>query len=336
MRTLILSLCLFISPHLILIHRCSKVQNCLHAYYLAIYPVLHLSKIRHGNRLQRQVSLNMPRLHSLTPILPLVLTTVSFAFILLSITSSTWSVQHVYPRLAGLESWDKPIYTRERSPFQICGVSSTTESSADANNSTTVKTYTVSCQKFAAFGFGKTSCETQFALQSFDQARAGDERLCQQIHKSGNLVIAGTTFISLGFLLTLVMTLLAAVTSKSSAAPQPSSSGESTAHHQNKTARKSGFTPFLALLLISSLAVGALTTILSQFYAIIAFIQSQPPNGAWASARGDVTDASLDPGAGPWVEGVVLRAYLTVAWVFAGAAAVTAGGVCRLPRWDRL
>ena len=278
----------------------------------------------------------MPRLLRIaSPAIPFILATLAFAFTLLSLTSRDWSSQNAFDPSLDMTDWAKPLFSRYRSPFQICEVSRADTASTAANESTTISTYTLSCQKYDAFGFGKTSCESVYALKGYTEARAGDQRLCQQIHKSGNLIITSTTFIGLGFMLVLLLTLLSLQPIKSSTSSAPPTNGDATGHVTSHK-KKSGVTPLLNLVIVTSLSIGAITAFLSQFYGILAFIQSQPPNGAWASGRGNVIDPTQDNASGPWVEGVVLKAYLTCTWVFAAFGAVSAGAVWRLPRWEKL
>lgn len=278
----------------------------------------------------------MPRLlHTASPIIPFIFALIAFVFALLSITSPEWSTQDAFDPSLDMIEWVEPLYSRSRSPFRICEASRADTTSA--NDSTVTSTYTISCQKYEAFGVGKTSCESVHALQSYTPARTGDYRLCQQIHKSGNLIITSTTFIGLGFTLILLLTLLSLQPIKSSSSTSHTANGETTTHAAPPSQkRKSSITPYFNLVVITSLSIGAITALLSQFYGILAFVQSQPPNGAWASGRGNVIQGNQEISYGPWVEGVVLKAYLTCAWVFAAFAAGSAGAVWRLPRWEKL
>src|SRR5258708_221188 len=120
----------------------------------------------------------MPRLiHTVSPAIPFILATLAFAFTLLSLTSREWSTQKSFDPSLDMTDWAKPLFSRSRSPFQICEPSREDSSSTASNDSTVTTTYTLSCQKYAAYGFGKTSCESVYAIKSYNEARAGDERL---------------------------------------------------------------------------------------------------------------------------------------------------------------
>lgn len=271
----------------------------------------------------------MARLRKLGPALPLLFTTLSFIFILVAITSPSWSIRNYYDESKPNEERVKPIYTERRSPFQYCTGNKT--EITNATDSTVTTTWEVVCRKYKAFGRGKTSCELPSALGMAVAQNVGDPRQCQQIHRSGNLVIASTTFISLGLIIMLALSILSLFPFQKSTGTSGTTE-ESVTHTSEKREKKSTITPLLAFALIASLAIGALTAVLSQFYAILAFTMSAIPNGAFASSGTAAAQDSADP----WIEGVALTSYMTVAWVFAGAGAVTAGAVWRMPRWERL
>jgi hypothetical protein len=255
-------------------------------------------------------------------VLPFVFAALAFAFTVVTITSRDWARQKHYDPSLDMKDWETPIYNIYRSPFQICEVTKD-----NPNENTT--TYVLHCNTFDAFGFGKTSCETVFATQNYGAAHTGDERLCQQVHRAGNLAITSTTFITLGFTLTLLMTLVGCT---SGSADSTTAADGSSDHHGRK---RPFYTPYINFVLITSLSIGATCGLLSQFYGVLAFIQSQPPNGAFASGRGNVIDPTQDNASGPWIEGTALKAYLTCAWVFSAFAAGAAGAVWRLPRWEK-
>jgi hypothetical protein len=256
-----------------------------------------------------------------------IFASLAFAFTVITITSRDWAQQNHFDNALDMKNWSKPIYRTYRSPFQICTVSQDT-----ASDNTTI--YTEHCNVFDAYGFDKTSCETVFATQNYSAAQTGDERLCQQIHFAGNLAITSTTFISLGFVLTLLMTLACCASSPAAHSEhvnEDEPSATTVQHHR----RRPTYAPYMNLILITSFAIGATAALLSQFYGILGFIQSQPDNGLFASARGNVIDPTQDDNHGPWIEGRALKIWVTCAWVFAAFAAGAAGAAWRLPRWEK-
>jgi hypothetical protein len=265
----------------------------------------------------------------LSPLPAFIFACIAFSFTIVTITSRDWTRQEWYDPSLDAKLWATPIYSIYRSPFQICNV-------ATGQNGN-ITTYTLQCNVFHAYGFDKTSCETVFATQNYSAANTGDERLCQQIHYAGNLSITSTTFICLGFVLTLLMTVVASTISSSSA--EDGDGGvkdgmpDTPTAHQHR--RRPTWPAFVNLVLITAFAIGATTGLLSQFYGILAFIQSQPNNGAFAASRGNVIDPTQQNNHGPWVEGHALKYWVTCAWVFSALAAGAAGSIWRLPKWEK-
>ena len=265
-----------------------------------------------------------------TPLIPFVFTTLAFAFTIMSITSRDWASQKHYDPSLDMKDWKSPLYSIYRSPFKICVMNK----DVSVTNTTT---YTLQCNSFHPYGFDKTSCETVFATQNYSAANTGDERLCQQIHSAGNLAITSTTFIGVGFLLTLIMTIMAYVFVAS-----PNSQANANVDTSNDLENRDGatataastrpsYTQYINLVLILCLSIGGICGLLAQFYGILGFVQSQPDNGAFASGRGNVFDPTQDNAHMPWIEGTVLRSYLTCAWVFSAFAAGAAAAVWSLP-----
>ena len=105
-------------------------------------------------------------------------------------------------------------------------------------------------------------------------------------------------------------------------------------HHQERHGRSNPALAYVNLLLILFLVIAVLTTVISQYYAILGFIQSLPNNSDFASSRGqDSTDEATHGDHGPWEQGKALSVYLTCAWGFALAAGVIAGKVWPVPNW---
>jgi len=268
----------------------------------------------------------------LHPLPPIIFACLAFAFTVVTITSRDWARQYHFSTSESIE-WNKPLYSLYRSPFQICELKD--------ENSTS---YNLHCYVYDAYGFGKTSCESLFATQSDEAAQTGDLRLCQQIHRAGNLAITATTFISLGFLCTLLMTILAYTYSPSKAAAEIAEA-EANNHeskdgvvaastHHRRHHKYPKYPSYVNLVLITAFAIGATATLLSQFYGILAFTESAPDNALFAG--GKAQPFSLDDNKhAPWIEGRVLSAYATCAWVFAAFAAGAAGAAWRLPRIEK-
>jgi hypothetical protein len=265
----------------------------------------------------------------LSPLPAFIFACIAFSFTIVTITSRDWTRQEWYDPSLDAKLWATPIYSIYRSPFQICNVA--------AGQNGNITTYTLQCNVFDAYGFDKTSCETVFATQNYSAANTGDERLCQQIHYAGNLSITSTTFICLGFVLTLLMTVVASTISSSSAEDGDGGVKDGTpdTHTAHQHRRRPTWPALVNLVLITAFAIGATTGLLSQFYGILAFIQSQPNNGAFAASRGNVIDPTQQNNHGPWVEGRALKYWVTCAWVFSALAAGAAGAMWRLPKWEK-
>ncbi|ORY08605.1 hypothetical protein BCR34DRAFT_616332 [Clohesyomyces aquaticus] len=123
----------------------------------------------------------------------------SFVFMILSIISRDWARQNHYDPSLDQLAWKAPIFANFRSPFVVCSPKFT---GPDIRNATTIS---LTCLRYRPYGFGKTSCETVFATQSYQAAVTGDERLCQQIHCAGNLMIASSVFSGISLVLMLAM-----------------------------------------------------------------------------------------------------------------------------------
>ena len=277
-----------------------------------------------------------PLLRLIPSALPFIFSTIAFGFSLAAITSYDWAHQNHYDPRFDQTTWNpkKPIFILQRSPFVDCE-----GASKDS----------LSCHRYRAFGNGTTSCETLFVTKNWSAAVDGDERFCQQVHWTGNLAITSTTFIGLAFLITLIATGLILVltfgshsntstpsrvvaTSESVAEEKPAT----TSPNQQATAPQSLVLPYLNLFLILFAVIGAFAGYVSQFYGIMAFVQSQPDNGAFAVAKATQADITSNDAHSPWIQGRALSSYVTVAWVFSAAAATAAALVWRLPRVTKM
>lgn len=176
------------------------------------------------------------------------------------------------------------------------------------------------------------------------------------------LSIASSTFIGIGFLLTLTTSAIAALAILLSSAPDADESSpvdpetsvttgktEATNHHHHETRRPSHrkrpherylspTAPYLNVLLVFSFVFGAILAVFAQFYGVLAFVQSAPDNGAFASYGPFDTQIRVGNDTylhAPWVQGKAISVYASVAWVFAGLAAITASIVWRMPTLAR-
>lgn len=279
----------------------------------------------------------------------LLFSLLAFIFSILATTSHKWALRDYYETVVQ-EQWIHPNYTISRSPFRICTATPNYAQSvsSDGEPVLVLSNYTVACEGFSVHGTSKTSCELRSITKTDNATNVGDARLCQQIHDAGNYAISSTLFVSLGFLLTLGLSALtihknvlrssqtpATANLAHSSSDQDKQRGHETAaseperHGTQPQYLRTSIVNFVA---VSFLCIGAILAILSQFNGVLGFIQSAPNNADWASSAAG--NAKADGGYhGPWYEGVALRAYMTCAWTFALAAAVTASRAWRLPTW---
>lgn len=306
----------------------------------------------------------------LLPLSAFIFAILALVFSLLAITSKKWAVRDNYdPNFAPVD-WTKPIYTLYRSPFIICAahpVNNTvpTSSSAAATTAAASSTsspspiYKVDCTHYRPFGLNRTSCELEVATQTDTASTIGDARLCQQIHYAGNFGIASTLFIGLGFLMTgtmVAMTFLRArkgfpaTTEHGSQSHhgkvsaqdeiignEPGASSDAVGSHgHDRGARPSLVASHINLMLVLFFFIGFTTGLLSQYYAILGFMQSLPNQSDFASSTGSgaSTETNVHGNHGPWYQGVGLSVYATCAWAFTAAAGTTASRTWRLPRWN--
>jgi hypothetical protein len=262
---------------------------------------------------------------------------VSLTFSILALTSRKWALRHHYdPNLSDLD-WVNATYTQYRSPFKICNAFP-----VSSNNAASAQQYTQNCTHFKAYGFDKTSCELAIATQSDGANNIGDARLCQQIHLAGNFGIASSTFVGLGFLVTLALVASTFLNRPSTSQHHPdrgnveeseaTPSGKKKPEHRKENKAQAIFA-FINLMLVVFLAIAVITGLISQFYGILGFIQSMPNNSDFSSSRGqDVTDLGTHGDHGPWIQGKALSVYLTCAWGFGLATIGMASITWRLPR----
>jgi hypothetical protein len=277
-------------------------------------------------------------LRNIPPLVALSFAIVAFVFSLLAITSPKWAERDNFSPDDGQIDWVKPIYTLYRSPFIICTVRKNDNG-----------TYVRSCSHYKPFGYDKTSCELEVATQDDQATNIGDARLCQQIHYAGNFGITSTFFIGMGFLITTALIVLTAfrraggrtdARQETTVQEAANNSKEKTArqevrHHHQQRSRVAGY---LNLSLLVFYFIGVVAGLISQFYAILGFMQSLPNQSDFASSTGSgaSTETQVHGHHGPWRQGVALSVYGTCAWGFSIAAAAVARTTWQLPQWTVL
>jgi hypothetical protein len=273
----------------------------------------------------------------------------ALVFSLLTITSKKWAVRHNYDPSLNTLDWNNPIYTLYRSPFTVC-MAELVNSTLAVGSAASSTDYSVHCTRFRPRGFNHTSCELAIATQDDTAPTIGDARLCQQIHYAGNFGIASTTFIGLGFLLTLILAAYTLIkrpnflakpdTALAKAARQDDvSQGPSHPNADQQAtgviqARPSAWVAWLDLALLTFFFVGFATALLSQYYGVTGLIQSLPNNADFASsASGGADDVNTHGSHGPWYQGIGLSVYATCAWGFSISAGIFASRTWPLPQW---
>ncbi|CZR68332.1 uncharacterized protein PAC_18231 [Phialocephala subalpina] len=285
-----------------------------------------------------------------TTLFILVLSIVSTTFVFLALTSKEWAIQKYYLNSEGEigngANWTKPSCHANRSPFYRCEV-------PDLNTDTNTCP-DPSCKWYRAYGKGATSCI--LASESHNQPdspNVGGEQECQEVHWSGNLQIAACVFITIGLILLLPISLanLLVSTNPNSAnkpdvdqAAQEAHDRELTSeatqvtkakprhrHSRRHHSRLSPITPYLVLLAILSLYIGASLQIFAQFFGVLGLTVNATPTA------GQVENNNSDfLGSTPWMMDKALTAYATVTWTLAVTAATLMGLVYRIPRWPKL
>jgi hypothetical protein len=274
--------------------------------------------------------------------LPLIFGILSLSFVAVSFTSRDWVRQEYFPPELQPLDWKDPLFTIYRSPFVLCGAN------PSKNGSETIK-YDISCFRFPVMGRGKTSCQTPNETDAYSLV-TGDWRMCQQIHLSGNLVLAALVFVSVALATLIALSTIfipralgRSHSTTSTPPPEEAAAGNSESRSQSRTPQKSPHShqhassrkPIRSLGIILAtyglliaLSVTAMCTFLSQFYGILGLVQSQPDNGLWASlSLGSVQDQQTgDLHHAPWVQGKALTIYMSLAWLTSALAAGAIGG----------
>jgi hypothetical protein len=247
---------------------------------------------------------------------PLIFGILGFAFIITTFVSRDWVRQEYFPPELQPLDWKDSLFTIYRSPFILCTVNATKIGS----NATT---YNLICNRFKVMGRGQTACQTPNETDAYS-AVTGDWRMCQQVHLSGNLILASLVFTCLALVIVLVLSYFFIIKGRSTTS---SGFGDDETDAMNSTPQQSSGQPAAVVvatyILLTALAITAMCAFLSQFYAIIGLVQSQPDNGLWASLPlGEVQDSQTgDLHHAPWVQGSALTVYISLGWFFSALAA---------------
>jgi hypothetical protein len=253
---------------------------------------------------------------------PLIFGILGFAFIITSFVSRDWVRQEYYPPELQPLDWKTPLFTIYRSPFVLCTANAT---QVDAN----ATTYDLICSRYKVMGSGRTACQTPNETDAYS-AVTGDWRMCQQVHFSGNLILAALVFTCFALATLLVLSyffILKGPSTNSDAGFRDDGTDGLNSSPQQKSGQPTGVV-VATYFVLTALAVTALCAFLAQFYGILGLVQSQPDNGAWASlSLGEVPDSQTgDLHHAPWVQGSALTVYISLGWFFSALAAGAIGG----------
>jgi hypothetical protein len=306
----------------------------------------------------------MPRLAPLIAIATvLTLSIISTTFVLLTLTSPQWSSQSYFFALNGQSDGSNhfpTLCTARRSPFYRCGIPEVAVNKTCKIND---------CSFYKPYGYDKTSCRsgTEYGSPEDDnrgmKGLLGSSQECQQgmfqshaksistvqnltilsVHYAGNLQIAASVFITLGLLLSLILSLFSLKLGSSdnhhvseSAAKDTSEKNTSeTTNVRSPKHHKSRLAPFVSLALIISLSLGALLQFLAQFFGILGLTVNATPNAGRVTK--DQYKKSLNNfSANQWVVDKALSSYATVAWTSAIVGALVVAAVFRTPRFSKV
>jgi len=162
--------------------------------------------------------------------------------------------------------------------------------------------------------------------------------------------------IGIGFFFTLIMTAAAAALYGSPAAedetqaPVPSGGSKpapeategsytSPSTPKAKTGRRhrvlSPLSPYVNASGVTFLVLGAILTVLAQFYGVLAFTMSAPDNGKWTISEQGVQNQDGNDHE-PWTQGRALTVFASLGWFFALCGATIAQAAWRLPRFTKV
>lgn len=291
----------------------------------------------------------------------LSLSIVSTTFVLLALTSNRWSIQKYYETLVDGGSpiaWTDPVCVAHRSPFYRCGIPS-----VSFNATTNVTTCEIpDCAFYAPSGWNQTSCRLPVETGTEDNSLNGGAQECQEgtsflsweeevvlikivVHYAGHLQIAASCFLCLGLLLLLPLTVLNVVIGTFSGestrerGSEPVGEAKAERHASAKLRHRSDsyrdrlspWTPYVVLLLVTSLYAGAFLQILAQLFGILGLTVNATPTPAEATQNG-----SEEFGASTWIMDKALTEFATVAWATALPCALLTGYIYRTPKFSKL
>lgn len=266
------------------------------------------------------------RAAGITSVFILSLSIVSTTFVLLALTSKQWSIQKYYLNQEGEAGngvdWITPICVANKSPFYRCDI-------PYLDDTTNPPTCVVpNCQFYEPYGWNATSCrlasETRNAANS---ASNGGEQECQEVHYTGNLQIAASVFITLGLISLVQLTLINFL----GADPSVNALDEGHASRSHYHKRISPLIPYIVLMTLFSLYVGAILQVLAQFFGVLGLTVNATPTAYQAEQNNQNF-----LGATPWIMDKALTTYATVAWTMAVACAGLVGFVYRTPKFPKL
>jgi hypothetical protein len=172
------------------------------------------------------------------------------------------------------------------------------------------------------------------------------------VHYTGNIQIASSVFITLALILLLPLTLgnfflglgvglgkedtTHPVEAEEASSPSGAKNGAasqitpSTTNRHPLSKHLSPYTPYVVLITLFFLYVGAVLQILAQFFGILGMTSNATPIPSQA-----VQYNQGELGATPWIMDKALSTYTTVAWTSALATAGLVGIVYRTPRFEK-
>ena len=291
----------------------------------------------------------------------LSLSIISTTFVFLALSSNKWSIQKYHDASIGGGSpttWtDPPLCAANRSPFYRCGIPVVTFDAV--KNITTCQI--PDCAFYKPYGWNQTSCRLPVETGSEDDPLNGTEQECQEgkirckfrqtgtdksmiVHYAGALQIAACFFEAFSLCLLLPLTTFNLISSFFSTShhtqrheqemAESSTRAETPSNHafpKSTSERLSPWTPYIVLVLLFSLYVGAILQILAQFFGVLGLTLNATPTPAQATQNG-----SDDFGASYWVMDKALTTFATVAWTSSLACGMMTGFVYRTPKFSKL
>ncbi|KIM99943.1 hypothetical protein OIDMADRAFT_30313 [Oidiodendron maius Zn] len=248
----------------------------------------------------------------------LSLSIVSTTFVILALTSNRWSIQKYYETLVDGGSpiaWTDPVCVAHRSPFYRCGIPS-----VSFNATTNVTTCEIpDCAFYAPSGWNQTSCRLPVETGTEDNSLNGGAQECQEVL---NVVIGTFNGES---------TRERGSESVGGAKAERHASAKQRHRSDSYRDRLSPWTPYVVLLIVTSLYAGAFLQILAQLFGILGLTVNATPTPAQATQNG-----SEEFGASTWIMDKALTEFATVAWATALPCALLTGYLYRTPKFSKL